>query len=421
MLRPGTSTVLPVAWAVSAHARRLSYVAMAALALAVVTRRPAFVALAVPALVLLAGRRHPPASRLDLVLAPSATRIYEGERLDVHVLPALGADVTAEVLVHPSEGVRASALQACSDGKDGSVVSVVLSRWGHQYPGTVELVLHDRSHLWESHAFAPLPEVVCYPAPAHHRGASVLGRLRSRSGEHVARSAGEGVEFAAVREYTFGDRQRSINWAATTRRGRLQVNTFAAERSQDVVLVVDASTDLGTVGQSTLDLAFRAALGVAGPYLDARDRVGLVIVGTRVQWVAPGLGKRQYFRLMEAMVEGGPALAVGDSTMRVPPAALPPGASVIAFSPLLDVRWVDMLRDMRERGFSVVVVDILTRGPTARRSRLDRLTHRIWHLERQALIFSLRELGVGVVAWDGAGPVELPLFVRPREARRARS
>ncbi|MGC8627000.1 MAG: DUF58 domain-containing protein [Acidimicrobiales bacterium] len=412
--------MLPLAWAVPAHARRLSYVAVAALAVAVVTRRPAFVAIAVPALVLLAGRHRPPASKLELVLAPSTARVCEGERLDVQVLPVLAADVTAEVLVHPSEGVSASALQACSGGGDGSVVSVVLSRWGHQYPGTVELVLHDRSHLWESHAFTPLPEVVCYPAPAHHRAAFVLGRLRSRSGEHVARSAGEGVEFAAVREYTFGDRQLSINWAATTRRGRLQVNTFAAERSQDVVLVVDASIDLGDIGQSTVDIAFRGALGVARTYLDARDRVGLVVAGTRVQWVSPGLGKRQYFRLMEAMVEGGPALAVGDSIMRAPPAALPPGASVIAFSPLLDARWVEMLRDMCERGFSVVVVDILTQGPTARRSRLDKLARRIWQLERQALIFSLRELGVAVVAWDGTGPVELPLFVHPREPRRAR-
>jgi uncharacterized protein (DUF58 family) len=44
-----------------------------------------------------------------------------------------------------------------------------------------------------------------------------------------------------VREYVPGDRQRSINWPASTRRGRLQVNTFAAERSQDVVLLVDAT------------------------------------------------------------------------------------------------------------------------------------------------------------------------------------
>ena len=44
---------------------------------------------------------------------------------------------------------------------------------------------------------------------------------------------------ADVREYVPGDRQRSINWPATTRRGRLQVNTFQAERSQDVIILVE--------------------------------------------------------------------------------------------------------------------------------------------------------------------------------------
>ena len=77
-----------------------------------------------------------------------------------------------------------------------------------------------------------------------------------------------------MREYVPGDRQRSINWAATTRRGRLQVNTFAAERSQDLVLVVDATSDVGEVGSTTVDHALRGALGVARTYLDARDRVG---------------------------------------------------------------------------------------------------------------------------------------------------
>jgi uncharacterized protein (DUF58 family) len=92
----------------------------------------------------------------------------------------------------------------------------------------------------------------------------VLSRLPNRLGEHAARTFGEGIEFAGVREYVPGDRQRSINWPASTRRGRLQVNTFAAERSQDVVLLVDGTSDVGEPGSSALDLALRVLAVGAG-------------------------------------------------------------------------------------------------------------------------------------------------------------
>src|SRR4029077_13752689 len=97
-----------------------------------------------------------------------------------------------------------------------------------------------------------------------------------RRREHPAPISGEGIEFSGVGEYVPGDQQRSINWAASTRRGRLQVNTFAAERSQDVVLLVGSTSDVGEPGSSALDLALRGAGAAARAYLEARDRVGVI-------------------------------------------------------------------------------------------------------------------------------------------------
>ena len=48
---------------------------------------------------------------------------------------------------------------------------------------------------------------------------------------------------------------------------------------------------------------------------------------------------------------------------RLPRAALPPGALIVVFSPLLDPRLIEALRDLRERGFSVLVVDVLNAEP----------------------------------------------------------
>ena len=103
---------------------------------------------------------------------------------------------------------------------------------------------------------------------------------------------------------------------------------------------------------------------MARTYLDARDRVGMVFFGERMRWLAPGMGDRQFFRLMDAVLAGRAGWSSGNDITRLPRAALPPGAAVIAFSPLLDPKFIETLRDLRQRGFSVIVVDVLEVVPT---------------------------------------------------------
>jgi len=79
------------------------------------------------------------------------------------------------------------------------------------------------------------------------------------------------------------------------------------------------------------------------------------------------------------------------------------------FSPLLDERFTETLRDMRERGFAMLVVDVLNAEPPSRWRLTDRLAKRVWLMEQQAIRFSLRELGIPVVHWDGEQPLDLPL------------
>jgi hypothetical protein len=68
-----------------------------------------------------------------------------------------------------------------------------------------------------------------------------------------------------------------------------------------------------------------------------------------------------------------------------------------------------ILRDMRERGFAILVVDVLNADPPVRPRSTDRMARRIWRMEQEAIRFSLRELGVPVVHWDGIGSLDLPL------------
>jgi len=88
------------------------------------------------------------------------------------------------------------------------------------------------------------------------------------------------------------------------------------------------------------------------------------------------------------------------------------------FSPLLDQKFVETLRDMRERGFAMLVVDVLNAEPPSRpfsRQRAtDRTARRIWRMEQEAIRFSLRELGIPVVHWDGVQSLDLPLAAHTR-------
>ena len=55
------------------------------------------------------------------------------------------------------------------------------------------------------------------------------------------RVAGASTEFERVREYLPDDEFRRINWKATARRGQPMVNQFEAERSQNLVVMLDAA------------------------------------------------------------------------------------------------------------------------------------------------------------------------------------
>ena len=95
------------------------------------------------------------------------------------------------------------------------------------------------------------------------------------------RYAGEGTEFESLREYMHGDDYRDIDWKATARRGRPIVRSFEAERSQTIVLAVDAGRLMmpRVTGLTKLDRAVNAALLLAYLGTERDDLVGLLVFG----------------------------------------------------------------------------------------------------------------------------------------------
>lgn len=108
-------------------------------------------------------------------------------------------------------------------------------------------------------------------------------------GLRTLRQRGEGSSFESLREYVRGDDPRQIEWKASARHGGLVVRQYEAERSQNVVLALDAGRLMGErIGEfSRLDHALRAAL-VLGYLAESRqDRVGLFVFSDRVHTFLP--------------------------------------------------------------------------------------------------------------------------------------
>jgi uncharacterized protein (DUF58 family) len=409
-----------LSWAPSGHARRLLTLALAGLLIAVTTRRAEFAAAAGPALLVLAGWRQDRPRSLRVSAALTTSRMIEGENGSVGVSVAGYGSNAVELRIRPAGTIIPAGPghirpDRAAAGRSGQAVAgrvslpFLATHWGNWPVGTLEIIVRDRWRLSEGRAAIALPQVNCYPLAAHQDVIAVLSRLPSRLGEHAARVPGEGTEFAGVREFVPGDRQRRINWPATTRRGSLQLNTFAAERSQHVVVLADATAEVGNPGSTTRDLVHRGAAATIQAYLAAHDRVGFIGYRSQVSWVAPAAGRRQFHRIMDAMLAAPGGWAAGAGISRLPRAALPPGALIIVFSPLLDIRLVETLRDLRERGFTLLIVDVLNAVPEGGTDRIAGLARRIWRMEQQAIRFSLRELGIPVVHWDGEQSLDEPL------------
>jgi uncharacterized protein (DUF58 family) len=397
-------------WGLSRHGRRLLTLALTGLVIAIITRRPEFAGLAAPAVLLLATWHTERPDRLAVQVALTDVRLVEGVASSLRVSIDGQGEFDAELQVEPGECIEVGPAVVLPVGESARAARLPFKavRWGHRQIGVLHITLRDRYRLTEGSAQVSLPLIGCRPEPAVMRSSIVLSRLPSRLGEHVSRTTGDGAEFQGVREFVPGDRQRRINWPATTRLGTLHLTTFAAERTQNVVVIADTTSDVGEPGSSSLDYVLRGSAGVITRYLAARDRVGLIIYAGQLSWIGPGQGQRHFQRLLDMLVASPVGSERASGLTRLPRAALPPGALIVVFSPLIDPRLVEALRDLRERGFSVIVADVLNAEPRHDASRLSELTARLWRMEQQAIRFSLTQIGIPVVHWSGTGQLDEP-------------
>jgi uncharacterized protein (DUF58 family) len=292
-------------------------------------------------------------------------------------------------------------------------VGISPQRWGLYRLDQVAVRMRDRFGFFAFETeMDPGLALRVFPQPEGLRRVIRPAATQASAGNEVSRRLGEGIEFAGVRPHVPGDEIRRVNWRISSRRSELHVNEQHPERSTDVVILLDTFTDvLGASGQSSLATAVRAANGIADHYLRRRDRVGLIAFGGSIRWLVPAMGLGQSYRIVDTLIGAQAAASfVWKGVDLIPPRSLPAKALVIALTPLVDVRTIEALLDLRGRGFDLAVVEV---SPEALlvppRDDLDQTIRRLWAMQRELLRDRFRQVGVPVAVWSSGASLEAAL------------
>lgn len=402
--------------ALAPRVRGLAALAGAGLIASLAAGRPELAIVMLPFVLLLgAGLSQTGEPHLSAALELERARTLEGERIraqlelrndgDRGVELELGVLTAAHLTIEPCGPL---VLRLGGRSRRQVELSITARRWGAYRVGPVTFSARDSLGLivWSGQIASPVALRV-FPRPQRLRELTAPLQTQPFLGTHVARAKGDGIEFADVRQFSPGDRVRQVNWRVTARRGALHVTERHPEYASDVVLLLDTFEEARTAGGGTLDDAVRATASLAQAFLARRDRVALVDFGGTLAWLEPAFGTRQLYRIIDSLLASQIAFSYAwRGAASIPARVLPPAALIVAVTPLLDDRSLHLLLDLRSRGRDLAVIEVspLTRvaaGPTD----ADRLAHRLWQLQREAVRSRLRALGIGVGVWTD----ELPL------------
>jgi len=125
------------------------------------------------------------------------------------------------------------------------------------------------------------------------------------SGEYHSAFKGRGMSFSEVRDYTYGDDVRNIDWNVTARIGTPHVKIFEEERELTVMLVIDISGSafFGTVNQMKNEILTEICAVLAFSAINNNDKVGVVFFSDRVEkFIPPKKGKQHILRIIRELI-----------------------------------------------------------------------------------------------------------------------
>jgi uncharacterized protein (DUF58 family) len=372
------------------------------------------------------GLRRMPRSAPELTIDADDEHTVEGGHVDAALTVAnpdvIGYDlVVVRTRTSPwltlEHADRPFAITVPADGWAAVELPGEAMRWGRQDVGPAAARVAACGGLLACRPVVTAArDVRVYPVTDPFNATEAMPAAAGLVGNHRSRRPGEGGELAGVRPFAPGDRLRRIDWRVSLRTRDLHVASTLSDRDAEVLLLLDVLGEVGASGgvagsASVLDTTVRAAAAIAEHYLQRGDRVSLLEYGATARRLRPATGRRQYLTVLEWLLDVRPDPVERDQYDNVFGAHhVSSDALVMVLTPLVDPRSADMLAQLTQSGRYVVAVDTLPPGVTPQnRNEWTPLATRLWRIERDNVLGRLREHGVPVVAWAGAGSLDLVL------------
>ena len=124
-------------------------------------------------------------------------------------------------------------------------------------------------------------------------------------GEYHSVFKGRGMNFSEVREYSYGDDIRNIDWNVTARMRKPFVKIFEEERELVLMLIVDISASGYFGSEENLKREIAAEIGalLAFSAVKNNDKVGLILFSDKIEkFIPPKKGRSHVFRLIRELL-----------------------------------------------------------------------------------------------------------------------
>ncbi|GAA3911681.1 DUF58 domain-containing protein [Actinoplanes auranticolor] len=372
------------------------------------------------------GLRRMPRSAPELTVDAAEEHIVEGGSVGAGLTVANPDVISYDLVVVRTrtspwlelrDADRPFAITVATDGWTAVELPGQATRWGRHDVGPAAARVAACGGLLACRpVVTPARQVRVYPETEPFAATEAMPAAAGLVGNHRSRRPGEGGELAGVRPFAPGDRLRRIDWRVSLRTRDLHVASTLSDRDAEVLLLLDVLGEAGASGgvkgrASVLDTTVRAAAAIAEHYLQRGDRVSLMEYGSSARRLRAATGRRQYLTVLEWLLDvradtgdQGPHEHVFGAHH------VSSDALVMVLTPLVDPRSADMLAGLSQSGRFTVAVDTLPAGVTPpNRSPWTPIATKLWRMERENVLGRLREHGVPVVTWAGAGSLDLVL------------
>ncbi len=242
-----------------------------------------------------------------------------------------------------------------------------------------------------------------------------LGNIRSQQ-------MGIGSEFYSIREYHQGDQMRDLNWKAMARYLDPKTNAYKAEKSGDVIIIVDAfkESNVGVFEENILKHSIKATTSLTSDLISDRNRVGLIVMGEFVRWVYPKAGQEQIYEITDNLMD----LKSG-SFWRVEHAKyilekiFPNECMLIFISPLINEKVTETIADLARKRYEMAVVSPCPIELQKKYiDKKDKRVEQLHKIERENRMTRLRDYGP-VIDWDTSDPLKIAIEKVIRYQRKA--